>query len=466
MIYLRSSVGIEVVQDDLVITSLQSNLAAGVFTHYRRIRDFRTREKAEVRREIETFFKSNRLDRERITLGIPRKDIVVRNLDLPAEVADNLKQVVRYQVQSFEPTEDEKYYFDFAPLRSSPGAKRISVLLLLVKKSILDAHLATLQELGIRPAAVSMGSVGLANLVYGTLSKEQPDKLFVLADADAGGLEISALRNGGLVYSRESVKAQGESWRDLIIRELRLAVDKMRLGPEDSIEKVFIAGDASGEAQNEVREDLPDSELLGGRIQFEMPLENRSHLNEASASLGLAYSGMVRKPSVKMNLLPREMRNQQTRWAYVPTVILGLAILGLLAALGLRQMFQDRILLGELDSEIQSLRVRVNRVQALRSESETLKSQVQRVEGQLRQRDMNLEVLQELTKILPTDTFLNVYMNKQGSIELSGSSSSTPDLVPKLEQSPLLMNVQQRGTVFKDAQTGKDRFNFVMKLER
>jgi general secretion pathway protein L len=123
-------------------------------------------------------------------------------------------------------------------------------------------------------------------------------------------------------------------------------------------------------------------------------------------------------------------------------------------------------LLNRLDEEIQSLAARVNRAQALRAESETLKSQVQRIEAQLRQRDLNLEVLQELTKTLPSDTFLNVYMNKQGSIELSGSSSSAPELLPKLERSPLLMNVQQRGTVFKDAQTGKDRFNFIMKLER
>jgi Tfp pilus assembly PilM family ATPase len=338
MIYLRSSVGIEVGRDDLVITCLQSNLAAAVFTHFKRIQNFRTREKAEVRREIESFFKSNRLDRESISLGIPRADVVIRHLDLPAEVADNLKQVVQYQVQAFEPTEEEKFYFDYAPLRSSPGAKRISVLLLLVKKSILDGHLSVLQELGIRPALVSIGSIGLANLLFGTIARDHSGKVFVLADLTADGLEISALRGGGLVYSRESVKAGGESWRDLILRELSSAAEKIRLGPEDSIEKIYIAGDGSAEVQRELREELPDCDLLGGRIKFEMPVENRGRLDEASASLGLAYSGMVRRPPVKINLLPAEMRNQQTRWAYVPTVILGLVILALLAALGLRQL--------------------------------------------------------------------------------------------------------------------------------
>ena len=79
---------------------------------------------------------------------------------------------------------------------------------------------------------------------------------------------------------------------------------------------------------------------------------------------------------------------------------------------------------------------------------------------------MNLEVLQELTAILPPDTFLTVYNNRNGSIQLAGSSSSAPDLIPQLEKSALLKDVVQRGTIFKDAQTGKDRFNFEAKLER
>ncbi len=84
----------------------------------------------------------------------------------------------------------------------------------------------------------------------------------------------------------------------------------------------------------------------------------------------------------------------------------------------------------------------------------------------MRKRDLNLEVLQELTALLPSDTFLNSYSNREGSIQLSGASGSAPDLIPNLEKSLLLKEVAQRGTMFKDAQTGKDRFNIEAKLER
>src|SRR5512136_1333357 len=139
MIYLKTSIGVEIRQDDLLISSLQRNLAGAVFTHFKRIAGYRLRERAEVQREMDQFFRSNGLSRDSVVLGVPRRDFVIRHLDLPLEVADNLKQVVLYQVQSFEPTEEEKFYFDYALVNSNQASKRLLVLLVMIKKSVLDA---------------------------------------------------------------------------------------------------------------------------------------------------------------------------------------------------------------------------------------------------------------------------------------------------------------------------------------
>ncbi len=465
MIYLKTSIGVEIRREDLVITCLQSNFAAGVFTHFKRVTDFRSRERSEVRNEIDQFFKLNGLRRDGLVLGIPRSDVVVRYLDLPAEVADNLRQVVLYQVQSFEPTEEEKFYFDYIPLKAAPEAKRLSVLLVLVKRSLLDRHLEVLAELGIRPSAVMLGSVALANLFLRS-GKEFGGKTFILADLSPNGIEISAVKDGSLVFSREESRPETIPWREFLMQELEAAAARMRMGPEDTIEKVVLCGEEGENVQREVHEALPDCELLASRVQLEMPLENQARIQGASVSLGLALSGLVHRPPLKLNLLPQNLRIQQNRWSFVPTVILGVSVLILLGALGFRQLVQQRILLRQLDQEIAALRVPVNRVQALRAEAEAVEKQILFVEGILRQRDMNLEVLQELTNILPADTFLNVYMNQRGSFQLSGASSAPSDLMPKLERSPLLMKVEQTGTVYRDAQTGKDRFNFSAKLEK
>jgi len=284
-----------------------------------------------------------------------------------------------------------------------------------------------------------------------------------LADLKPGSFEILALRDSFLIFTREAVREEAKAWKEILLQELELAAGKIRLSPDDTIEKIVLAGEESEIALNELRESIEECELIGSTLPVEMPVQNRAHLQEAATSVGLAFSGLVRQPMLALNLLPSEQRLQRTRWAYVPTVLLSLIVLFLLAGLGLRQTIQERILGRKLDQEINALKGRVNRVQAIRAQAEALEKKILFVEGLIRQTDMNLEILQELTTILPPDTFLNAYRNAECTIQINGSSTSL-DLIPK--RSPLLKNVQQRGTTFKDAQTGKERFTYEAKCER
>ena len=465
MIYLKTSIGIELRGGDMVISSLESHFSEGVFTHFKRIADYRQRDKEELRREIQGFFKSSRLSPDNIVLGIPRKDIVLRYLDFPSEVVDNLKQVIHYQVQTYEPTEEESYYYDYVLLDGNGRKAKITVLLAMVKKTVLDELLQYLLDLGIRPSMVLGCSVGLCNIFLRD-KKDTGDKTFILADLSPTSLEIIALHHGAMTYSREAAREGDESWKELLLREIGEAASKMRLGPNDAVEKIILAGESSESAHGEVKEEIPDCELLKSRIPFEVTAENRSHLEAAVSSLGLAFTGMARRPFMKMNLLPPELRIHQTRWAYVPAILLGLAVIVLLLGLGFHRTIQDRALIRKLDEEIDARKAPVARVQSIRNQADDLEKRIQSVEDLLGQRDMNLEVLRELTTILPSDTYLNTYSYQDGTIRIAGLSGSSSDLISKLEDSPLLKDVTMRGPIYKDQRSGKDRFTFEAKLEK
>ncbi len=467
MIYIKTSVGIEIRQDDLLISSLQRNLAGAVFTHFKRIAGYRLRERAEVQREVDQFFRTNRLSRENVVLGVPPRDFVIRHLDLPLEVADNLKQVILYQVHSCEPTEGEKYYYDFAPLKVGPGSKKLVVLLAMIKQSLLDAHLALMRELGVRPRLVTSGAAALTNLLLQRVG-DGARRNYIIADLAPVAVEVAAVRGGALVYSHQAARQEGAAYKDLLFQELEMAAAKTRMDPEDTIDKIILSGEESATIHRDLRDELQDCELMSERVKFEMPLEIRSHLQEAAVSLGLAKSGLSRKQPVQLNLLPPALRTRQTPWAYVPAIALGAIVIALLVGLGFQRIIQERMLVAQLDQQIAVLSGPVKRVQAIRAESESLEKQIRYVEGVFKQRDLNLEVLRELTTILPPDTYLTVYNsnNRDGSITISGLSPSPPDLILKLERSPYLMNVGLQGTVYRDAQSGKDRFTFTAKMER
>lgn len=467
MIYLKSSVGIEIGQEDLLVSCLRSNFAGGVFTSFLRIAAYRNRAPGEVRAELDGFFKREKVSRENIVLGIPRKDVILRYLDFPKEVEDNLKQVVFYQVQSFEPTEDEKLYYDFVLLKDGQSAKKLRVLVCMIRKVTLDAHLQFMQDLGIRPATITAGSVALANMFLGT-QDDGRNKTFILADLRRGGIELSILRNGAVIYTRETVKPDETSWKKLLLDEMENAVDKVRMDPDETIEGIILAGEASEDALRDLGEGVPGCELVRTRLRFEMPPQNKKMIQEAATSLGLAYSGITRRLAMKLNLLPIELRVHQKRWAYVPTVILGLAILAGLTGLGIHKAVQDQILVRDLESATDALKPRVDHIKTLKTQAETLEKQAGSMEDLLRRKDQNLEILQELTALIPTDTYLTMYINNDCALTLAGQSpqASSVDLMTKLAKSPLLKDVSPQGAIYTYPQTHKEGFTFTAKCEK
>jgi Tfp pilus assembly protein PilN len=465
MIYLRTGIGIEFREDDLLLASLQSNFSEGVFTHFKRITDYRLRSQEDLRREVSHFFRNNRLSKDSIVLGIPRKELVLRYLDLPSEVTDNLKQVIHYQVQSFEPTEEDSFYYDYEIMNEQPGQKRLFVLLIMIRKSLLDGHLRLLRSLDIRPKTVIGSSMGLANL-YLQKQKDLQDKTFLLADMGKSGMEMFALRHGKLVYSRDTPKDVNSNWNGIFLDEVNAAISKMRLDSEGSLENIVLAGESSESALEEIKPSIPDCELLKKSFQFSIPGEYKVYLQEAACCIGLAYTGIARNPSIKANLLPPELKSRQSFWAYITAAILGVIILLLIIGLGIRQTAQNGLLLAELEQANKALNVPAQKARALRTQGETLEARTKLIEKLLNNKDSNLEILKELTLILPDDTFLQSYSNRDGIIQLVGLSGSSSDLAIKLDKSPLLKDVVQKGTISKDSMSGKDRFTFEAKLEK
>jgi Tfp pilus assembly protein PilN len=464
MIYLKTSIGIELRGPDLLISSLQSNYSSQTFTCFKRFADYRLRDRQELRREINAFFKSNRLSKDNIVLGIQRKDLVLRQLDLPAEVADNLKQVVQYQVQSLEPVDEDKFYYDYALLGNKEIQKRFVILLAMTRKAALDEHLELLRDLGIQPAIVTAGPIALANIFLQN-RKDLQDKTFILADLSPFSLDLLAVHQGALAYSRDVPKEDIRSWGDLILLEVDEAAAQMRLGPEGLIEKIILAGESSSSGYEQIKAVIPECDLVKNHLSCETPVHNQPHLQEAAVSLGLAYTGIARRPALKLNLLPLDLRVQQTRWAYVPTAILGLAVIVILIGLGFHKMAQQKILADALDREISKYEAPVQKVHALQEQTAARLKDIESLGKILQKRDMNLEVLQELTNILPFDTYITSYTYRDGVIQINGFSGSASDLIPRLEQSPLLKEVTQRGPISKNP-NGKYQFFFEMKLER
>ena len=463
MIYLKTGIGIAVQKEDMLLSAVQGNFSRGTFTCFARIENYPELGRRELCDRINRFFHENGLGRDTVVLGLPRQDVVLRHLDLPPEVKDNLREVIRYQVQALEPSEENGFYYDHVLLSNPSNQKRLTVLLAMVRKTYLDWQLGLLRECGIRPVAVTCGSTGVGNL-WLQMQKDTKDKTFFLAEISKSRLEFSVLHNGQFAYSHETAKSDAANWGEILLAEVNEAVSRLRLDPDSTVEKIVLAGESAA-ALKEIRERIPDCELL--EKHFSSATEkSRPFIMQAAGSIGLAFAGTASHSAAGLNLLPPSLVRRQSRWVVAMAAVLGVIALLSLAGLGLHETVQNRMLLSQLKEETKKLDTAVRRVRALETEGQTLQAQKKIMEGIVGDRDRNLDILRELTMILPEDTFITSYINRNGVIQMAGQSGSSSDLIPWLEKSPLLKDVVQRGAISRDPATGRDRFTFEARLEK
>jgi general secretion pathway protein L len=75
-------------------------------------------------------------------------------------------------------------------------------------------------------------------------------------------------------------------------------------------------------------------------------------------------------------------------------------------------------------------------------------------------------VLDDLTRRMPDDTYLQRLEVRDGRVRLFGISAAASNLISRLEESPLVESVRFESSVTRDAASGRERFSIVADLTR
>jgi Tfp pilus assembly protein PilN len=100
------------------------------------------------------------------------------------------------------------------------------------------------------------------------------------------------------------------------------------------------------------------------------------------------------------------------------------------------------------------------------AKTQNLEKTVDADRAPLFRRDQNLEILQELTRLLPINAVLTTYRNRDCTIQLGGLFPSSSDLMEKLEKSPFLKDVTFVGSIYRDPRTGGERASLSAKCKK
>jgi Tfp pilus assembly protein PilN/Tfp pilus assembly PilM family ATPase len=479
--YFQTSLGLDFHDDSIAMTMIKNSVSKigvvdGSYIEMSPLK-FLSDPELESRfiQEVKAFLNRKNYRPKFVCLSLPRSLFFFESFEVPVPAEHKfLHSMIEFELEKHLSSGLKYFYFGYHLNLLKNNQYRVTASGL--KKETVAYYLQLIKRLGLAPYLLTTPTIANANLVLA----EKSDSFGLTAMVDLGprNMEISILKNGLIEFSR-SQPLMDRSFAQAYFLEIE--DNELMRTRSYGIAKEIIAKIEEGLAQSkyvEEQESLNKVYLLGGGAlasQVAKYLQNESGVQTTfpckppeidphfpkeyqiaylNTSLGLACHPF-RENALYVNLLPSSLKPKEKKSGFGGALVLtALALLAYLALLGYQILLNNKQI-ADLDGQLEAVKNQAVALQAIDLQHEQLKKSMavfQVVENKYPQK---LSILNELSNLLPKNTWLTGMRFKGNRLEINGISTSASELVPILEKSPMLEKVTFSGAILKEGKREK-----------
>jgi Tfp pilus assembly protein PilN len=362
------------------------------------IHDFRNRPAAEWGAELLKFVDAAGGKGLAATVLLPRAEVIVRTLNLPGVADKDAANAIELQADTLHPWGDIEIAWGWS--RAGQGLLKGTVIVGVTRMELLGFYETLFQEAGIPLAAATFSPA----VIHAALRiwNEAPASLLCFHTDANQRTEIYGESESRAVFSAEfSVPRE---------RALALARAELRMAPDHPAR--------------------PLSQALPGAL-----------VSEADLACAAAIAGSAPRAARFANLLPPARRASHARVQYLVPAILGtLLALALLTVFVVLPAFERRRYRAELEQAARRLEPAVLRAQTIEKKITENRGRTQMLDEIRRRPQADLEVLNELTRLLAPPVWTTSVEIFPDSVVISGEAEQAAPLLKVLDSSPLFQN--------------------------
>jgi Tfp pilus assembly protein PilN len=386
-------------------------------------------------------------------LSIPRSWTIVQVTEFPITVKENLANVISYELDRLTPLTPENAYYDYKIIGESQD--KIKVLLTVAKADRINPFLEALRSKNVKIEKLSISAFVIKKLIQNIYNSK--NSIFISVNEKA--YECGTIINDFTIRSISgTVKSLDDSQIDQIIRETFPLIDlltkngkpaKIIINAEEKYYKIF-------------------SEKLAKLPVVNLELDNKLALpkgNKDISSFALGcFLETVTSDQNEFNLLAdKNGKNKKT--PFITTLALLVVILLIGAFYTLYPIVIEQENIEQIDSRINSLKPEMKKIEALRKEIETISSDIKTINNFKKHSILTMDILKEITAILPDKAWLTRVSVTENSVEIEGYAASATAIIPKLENSKYFEKAEFASPTFRDPRQNNERFVIKMQLK-
>jgi Tfp pilus assembly protein PilN len=387
------------------------------------IHDFRNRPAAEWGAELLKFVTAAGETRLAATVLLPRTEVIVRGVSLPGVVDKDAANAIALQIDTLHPWFDaggRDVEIAWGWSRAGNGALKDETIVGLARKDLVGSYETLFEEAGIPVAAVTFSPAVIHSALR--IWSEPPGSVLCFDTDENGHTEIYGESGSRAVFSAEfSVPLE---------RAIALSRAELRMSPDHPARPL-----------SEVLPAPPGTAVPGSAVAY-----------------AAAIAGSAPRVADFANLLPPERRASHDRMQYLLPVSLGiLVVLALVTLLVIYPAVEQKRYREDLDRAARQLQPAVLRAQALDKKISENRNRILLLDEIKRRPQADLEVLNELSRLLPTQVWTSAIEIYPDSVVLSGEADQAGPLLKVLDASPLFQNSEFALSVTRNAQAEQFR---------
>jgi Tfp pilus assembly PilM family ATPase len=369
-------------------------------------------------------------------LIISRQFVTIRNLELPSTDDKEIREIIDLQASKQTPYSREEIIFGFKS-RKSLKEGYSDVLLAIAKKDIIEERIKVLKDAGLDAVSVRLGSEAIYQYFL-LLNKDKQDRTILFIDIDSVFSDVMVISKNNLEYSRnipigkDFILANPDSWKDALIEEVKrtLGIYQHEAGSKN-IEQILCAGTTEGlngllpALRAEFNLSVDTAGFLGPPLLFDKTTSSYTHAAK-HVSLSSVSGILCPAENPDINLLPQdaeiEKQIREKTKNITNTGILVILFFALLSAI-LTQKFYVK------SSYYNTLHEKFVRTEKESSGIEAVKVRVDTIREYLDAKGSVLNVLQELSAVMPAEVYLtSINYKKNKEVILAGTSETMSDV--------------------------------------
>jgi len=320
------------------------------------------------------------------TVLLPRQDVIVRQLALPGVSDKDLGAAVQFQLEGLHPYPEDEVVSSWTRL---PGTS--SVLVAIARRARLERYQEMFSEAGIKLGSFTCGAAAIYSALR--LHRAPPREILAFETVD-GHVEYYGESPARPIFSAAFDRTE--------TRSAALAASELRI-------------DTSAEP-------LPLDQFFGSAPALPV-----------AAALTSACPWL----SLSLNLLPAELRQSSSRMAWIPSAIAGTLVLAAAAGLAAVPAYENRNYIHTLQSEIVKLEKPAQRAAQLDRDATAARQRTALLDNFRHRAKSDMDVLGELTKILPPPIWLNGVDITRDQVVLAGEAEQAATLLKAIDSSPM-----------------------------